>query len=393
MSSGFLTKIVLSFLSLATASAGAFAQVVQPGTQTNGGESNNIVTAVPFLLITPDARAGSMGDAGVAIQPDANAMSINPSKIAFLDRQYGFSVSYSPWLKALVPDINLAYLSGFYKLDESNTIGSSLRFFSLGEIQFVDINQQDLGIYSPNELAFDVTYAKRFGESFSLGTALRYIRSSLSSGQFVAGQEIRAGSALAVDISAYYKKPTVLFGTDAIVSGGINISNIGTKISYVSGGGGKNFLPANLKIGGASTFLIDDFSQFTFALDLNKLLVPTQPVYDGEGKIIAGKDPDRSVPSGIFGSFSDAPGGFSEELKEVNIAAGMEYWYNQQFAFRAGYFYENPGKGNKRYFTVGAGLKYNVFNIDFSYLMANAQKSALTNTLRFTLLFNFGDAK
>lgn len=393
MSSRFLTKVSLNLFFLAMFSARLLAQVVQPGTQTNGSQSNNIITAVPFLLITPDARAGSMGEAGVAVQPDANAMSINPSKIAFLDRPYGFAASYSPWLKSLVPDINLAYLSGFCKIDEQNTLGSSLRFFSLGEIQYVDINQQDLGIYSPNELAFDVSYAKRFGESFSLGTALRYIYSNLSSGQFVAGQETRAGSALAVDVSAYYKKPTIFLGSDAILSGGINISNIGTKISYISGGEGKNFLPANIKIGGASTFLIDDFNQFTFALDLNKLLVPTQPVYDTNGKIIAGKDPGRSVPSGIFGSFNDAPGGFSEELREVNVAAGMEYWYNQQFAFRAGYFYESPSKGDRRYFTVGAGLKYNVFNIDFSYLMANAQKSPLANTLRFSLLFNFGDSK
>ncbi|MES2454387.1 MAG: type IX secretion system outer membrane channel protein PorV [Bacteroidota bacterium] len=393
MSSKSLIHLLASLFCVFSGATRLYGQVVQQGTQTNGSESNNIITAVPFLLITPDARAGSMGEAGVAVLPDANAMSINPSKLAFLDRPYGFAASYSPWLKSLVPDINLAYLSGFYKIDDQNTLGSSLRFFSLGEIQYVDINQQDLGIYSPNELAFDVTYAKRFGDSFSLGTALRYIYSNLSSGQFVAGQQTQAGSGLAVDISAFYKKPTVLFGTDAIVSAGINVSNIGTKISYISGGGGKNFLPANFKIGAASTFLVDDYSQFTFALDLNKLLVPTQPIYDVNGKITAGKDPDRSVPSGIFGSFSDAPGGFSEELREVNIAAGIEYWYSQQFAFRAGYFYESPSKGDRRYFTVGAGLKYNVFNIDFSYLMANAQKSPLANTLRFTLLFNFGDFK
>jgi hypothetical protein len=333
-----------------------------------------------------------MGDAGVAITPDANAMSINPSKLAFLDKPYGFSASYSPWLKSLVPDINLAYLSGFYKLNDESTVGSSLRYFSLGEIQFVDINQQDLGVYSPNELAWDVTYSRRFGSSFSLGTALRYIYSNLLSGQFAAGQQTQAGSAVAVDVSAYYKKPTIFLGTDAIISAGVNISNIGTKISYVAGGD-KNFLPTNFKIGAASTFLIDDYNQFTFALDFNKLLVPTQPIYDGDGKILAGKDPDRSVPSGIFGSFSDAPGGFREEMREINIAAGLEYWYNQQFALRAGYFYENPQKGDRRYFTLGAGLKYNVFNIDFAYLAANAQKSPLANTLRFTLLFNFGDAK
>ncbi len=277
-------------------------------------------------------------------------------------------------------------------LDATNTIGASLRYFSLGEIQFVDINQQDVGIYNPNELAFDVTYAKRFGESFSLGTSLRYIYSNLAAGQTVGGQQTRAGNAMAVDISAYYKTNAVLFGTDAIYSAGANISNIGTKIGY-SDVGNKAFLPTNLKVGGATTLLVDDYNSFTFALDFNKLLVPTQPIYDANGSIVSGKDPNRSVPSGIFGSFSDAPGGFSEELKEINIAAGLEYWYNQQFAFRAGYFYENQMKGNQRYFTVGAGLKYNVFNIDFSYLLASPQKSPLANTLRFGLLFNFGDTR
>lgn len=383
----YLVKSLLSF-SLVVVSGALYAQT---GTQTNGSQPNNIITGVPFLLITPDARAGGMGDAGVAVQPDANAMSINPAKLAFLEKPYGFSASYSPWLKSLVPDINLAYLSGYYRLNEESMIGSSLRYFSLGEIQFIDINQQDMGVYSPNELAFDVSYARKFGESFSLGTAVRYIYSNLSSGQISGTQQSRAGSALAVDVSAYYKNPTVFLGTDAIVSAGLNISNIGTKIGY-SDNGSKSFLPSNFKIGAATTFMIDDYNQFTFALDANKLLVPTQPIYQ-DGKIVAGKDPDRSVPAGIFGSFSDAPGGFSEELNELYFSTGIEYWYNQQFAFRTGYFYENPQKGNRRYLTLGAGLKYNVFNVDFAYLVANTQTSPLANTLRFTLLFNFGDAK
>jgi hypothetical protein len=183
-----------------------------------------------------------------------------------------------------------------------------------------------------------------------------------------------------------------LFGKDAIVSFGANIANIGTKMSYINGGP-KYFLPTNMKLGTATTFVIDDYSQFTFALDFNKLLVPTQPIRDSNGAILSGNDPDRSVPAGIFGSFSDAPGGFSEEIKEVSIAAGAEYWYNQQFALRAGYFYESPLKGDRRYLTVGAGLKYNIFNIDFAYLLADPQKSPLANTLRFSLLFNFGDTK
>ncbi len=388
----YFSTIAIGMFTLAVFCSKIQAQEVKTGTQTNGSQANNVSTAVPFLLITPDARSGSMGEAGVAVQPDANSMSINPSKLAFLDKQYGFSASYSPWLKSLVPDINLAYLSGFYKLDERSAIGASLRYFSLGQIQLTDANQQDLGIYSPNEFAFDATFAKRFGEEFSLGTTARFIYSNLTSGQFSAGQETKAGKAFAVDVSAYYKKPTILFGKDAIVSGGLNLSNIGPKIGYVSGGN-DYFLPTNFKLGGASTLIIDDYSQFTFALDFNKLLVPTEPIRDNSGKIISGKDTDRSVLSSMFGSFADAPGGFSEEVKEISIGAGAEYWYNQQFALRAGYFYEAPEKGDRRYFTLGAGLKYNVFNIDFAYLIANPQKSPLANTLRFSLLFNFGNNK
>lgn len=389
MNLGCFVKTALSVFSLVAVCTKLSGQVTQGSTQTNGSENNNIIVAVPFLLITPDARLGGMGEAGVAVLPDGNAMGVNPSKLAFLDRKYGFSVSYSPWLKNLVPDVSLTYLSGFYKPDEKTTLGASLRYFNLGEIQLTDINQQDMGVYTPNELAFDLTYARQMSESFSLGTSLRYIHSNLSSGQFSSGQQSKAGTAIAVDVSAYFKKPTIFLGTDAILSAGLNLSNIGTKVSYTDNGAA-SFLPANLKIGGASTFIIDDFNQFTFALDFNKLMVPTQPIYDNDGKIIAGKDPDRSVPAGIFGSFSDAPGGFKEEMKEINIAAGMEYWYDQQFAFRAGYFYESPQKGNRRYFTLGAGLKYNVFNIDIAYLLASSQESPLANTLRFSLLFNFG---
>lgn len=365
---------------------------VSGNTESNGSETNTIITAVPFLLITPDARAGSMGEAGVAIPGDANSSSINPAKLAFLDKQIGLAISYSPWLKSLVPDVNLGYLSGFYKVDDNNTVGASLRYFSLGQIQLTDANQQDLGTYSPNEFAIDGTFARKFGEEFALGTSVRFTYSNLSSGKFSAGQETKAGTSLGVDVSGLYKKPTVFLGTDAILSAGLNISNIGTKMSYVEGGN-KYFLPTNMKLGGASTFLIDDYNQFTFALDFNKLLVPTQPIRDEDGNIVKGKDPNRSVPAGIFGSFSDAPGGFSEEIKEIGIATGIEYTYNQQFAFRAGYFYESPQKGDRRYFTLGAGLKYNVFNIDFSYLLASAQKSPLANTLRFSVLFNFDKTK
>lgn len=364
------------------------AQLVTPGTQANGSEANNIIIAVPFLLITPDARAGAMGEAGVAVLPDGNTMSINPSKLAFLDRRYGFSVSYSPWLRRLASGIDLAYLSGYYKLDDRNTIGASLRYFSVGDVELFDINKQDLGAYSPNEFAIDGTFARKFGENFSLGTAIRYIRSNLSADQFASGQDLKPAGALAVDVSAYFKKSTVFLGKDAILALGIYLSNIGTKMSYVDTGP-KYFLPTNLKIGGASTFMLNDLSQFTVALDLNKLLVPTQPIYGTNGEIVKGQDPNRSVPAGIFGSFSDAPGGFKEEVNEVSIASGLEYTYDKKFALRSGYFYESPKKGNRRYFTVGAGVKYQKFSIDLAYLIADTQNSPLANTLRFSLLFNF----
>jgi hypothetical protein len=356
-------------------------------TQSDGKRSNTIQTAAPFLLITPDARSGAMGDVGVAISPDANSLHWNPAKLVFLDKPTGLSASYTPWLRNLVPDVDLGYLTMYHRLDKRNTIGGALRYFSYGSIQLTDNSQNDIGVYSPNEFSIEGTYSRKFGNDFSLGTAIRYIRSSLSNGQFN-GQDIQPATALAADASAYYKTGTVLLGRDAELAFGLNISNIGTKMSYTDNGS-KSFLPTNMKLGAASTFMLDELSTLTFALDLNKLLVPTSPIRDASGQIISGKDPERSVPSAIFGSFSDAPGGFSEEISEISYSAGAEYWYNKQFAIRSGYFYETPTKGDRRYFTVGAGLKYNVFNLDFAYILANQQTSPLAQTLRFSLVFNF----
>ncbi len=360
----------------------AFAQ-----NSTDGRQGNTITTAVPFLLITPDARSGSMGDVSAAISPDVNATHSNPAKLAFVKDPYGFGLSYSPWLQKLVPDINLAYLNGYYKLDDRNTIGGSLRYFSLGNIEFVDVNQISTGSANPNELAVDVSFARSFGENFSLGTALRFINSDLTNGFSQNGQESQPGTAVAADISAFYTTEATLFSKNAEISGGLNISNIGTKMSYTDGGP-KYFLPTNMRLGGSTTIHADDYNDFSFSLDLNKLLVPTNPTYD-QGVIIAGEDPDKSVPAGIFGSFSDAPGGAKEEFQEISYAVGAEYWYNRQFAIRAGYFYENPNKGNRQYLTLGLGLRYNIVDLDFSYLLANQQTSPLANTLRFSLLFNF----
>jgi hypothetical protein len=275
-------------------------------------------------------------------------------------------------------------------LDDRNTVGGSLRYFSLGTINLTDNEGNDNGSYNPNEFAIDGTFARKFGEDFSLGTAVRFIYSNLLNGQFTLGQQTKPGTALAADVSAFYKRETVLFNSDARFALGLNISNIGTKISYTDNAS-KIFIPTNLKLGTATTFL-NGPGEFTVALDINKLLVPTPPRIDEKTGEIIGKDPDRSVPAGIFGSFSDAPGGFSEELQEINYSLGMEYWYDKQFALRTGFFYESPQKGNRQYLTLGAGLRYNVLNLDFAYLLASQQKSPLANTLRFSLVFNFGQS-
>lgn len=380
-----LLVTVLSPLSLV-------AQVVGPtGTSTNGG-NNAIVTGVPFLSIAPDSRSGAMGDAGVALSADVNATYWNPAKLAFIEGDDNLSLSYSPWLRRLVPDVDMAYLSYAHRLDSRNTIGASLRYFNLGSIQLIDANQNDQGTYRPNEFSFDVSLGRQFGNNFSLGLTGRYIHSNLSNGAFVAGQQTKAANAVAADVSAYYKKPGQQFGKDALFAFGINISNIGTKISYADNGV-KYFLPTNLKMGVANTWYIDQYNEFTLAFDINKLLVPTPPIRDNAGNITSGKNDDRSVVSGIFGSFSDAPGGFSEEMKEISYSPGIEYKYNKQFALRAGYFYENPTKGDRQYLTLGAGFKYDIFDLDFSYLAANQQKSPLSNTLRFSVIVNFASDK
>ncbi len=381
-----VTLIII--ISLTCLSLTSFSQVYVGGSQTNGSESNNIITAVPFLLITPDARTGAMGNVGVATPGDVNSGVLNPAKFAFLEKNYGIGFSYSPWLRNITSDVNISYLSGYLKLDDKNTIATSLRYFSLGNVQLTDANQQLLGITNPNELAIDVSYARSFGTNFSLGTSIRYINSNLNSSFSANAADSRAGNGVSADIGVLYTTPSVLFGKNAVISTGINISNIGTKIGYTDAGP-KFFLPSNLKLGGSATIILDDYSDLTFAIDLNKLLVPTQPIYDNNGDIVAGRNPDRSVASGIFGSFSDAPGGFSEELKEVGVSTGMEYWYNKQFALRIGYNYENPSKGNSNYFTIGAGARYNKFNFDFAYLLADVQKSPLAKTLRFGLSYNY----
>ncbi|MBI3501557.1 MAG: type IX secretion system outer membrane channel protein PorV [Bacteroidetes bacterium] len=345
---------------------------------------NTITTAVPFLLITPDSRAGAMGDAGVATAPDANSMHWNPSKYAFVKKQTGISISYTPWLRALVPDISLAYLAGYYKLKKNGVIASSLRYFSLGDITFTDINAQVIGQFRPNEFAYDVGYATKLGEHFSGGGAIRYIHSNLTSNIIVQGSQTHAGNSVAADISGYYQ------GSEKDVNGkktnwrfGANISNIGAKISY-SDRGEKDFIPINMRIGSCYHVQLDDYNEISLAADFNKLLVPTPNPQDSNGSWKT-----KSVVSGMVGSFSDAPGGFNEELREINIGGGFEYWYAKQFALRAGYFNEPATKGGRKFINFGIGVKYSVFSLDFAYLVPTLQRHPLQNTLRFSLLFDF----
>ena len=379
------------------------------------GFLNTITTAVPFLLISPDSRAGGMGDAGVAVSPDANAIHWNPSKLAFAENDGEFSMSYSPWLRNLVPDMSLAYLAGYKRLgNKRSTIGGSLRYFNLGSIVFTDINGSTIRDFKPAEFAVDLAFAQQFGDNFSGGVAIRYINSNLTGGISVQGANSKAGQSVAADVSFYYFKPEIQVGDmESTFAFGVNVSNVGAKMSYTETTA-QDFIPINLRLGPRYTLQMDDYNSITFNMDVNKLLVPTPPVYypdnridpvTNERAIISGQSPNVGVAAGIFGSFSDAPGvvvmnpdssfsvlegsRFKEELREINLAGGFEYWYAEQFAFRTGYFWEHYTKGNRKYFTIGAGLRYSMFSLDLSYLIANAQRSPLANTLRFTLGFRF----
>jgi hypothetical protein len=354
--------------------------------------ANVITTGVPFLTIAPDSRAAGMGDAGVATSPDVNSQHWNPAKYAFTESDMGVSLSYSPWLRALVNDINLAYLVGYKKLDEYQTISSSLRYFSLGDIIFTNEYAEYQGQQSPNEFAIDLGYTRKLSDIWAGAVAIRYIRSDLTGGQLINGVESHAGNSYAADVAFYFRNEFQVRRTENVFAAGINIQNIGAKISYTDGEI-KDFIPTNLKLGASYTTALDDYNTFTFTTDINKLLVPTPPrdttTYDtGDVIFPGGINSDKSVIGGIFTSFTDAPGGFKEELQEITLSAGVEYWYNKQFSLRAGYFYEHENKGNRKFMTAGAGLKLNVFALDFSYLLPVARNHPLENTLRFTLSFD-----
>ena len=378
-----------TFLTLFLLIAAIYSSNAQTPTPDNYlGQFNPITTAVPFLSIAPDARGGSMGDAGVASEPDAFSMHYNPAKYAFIKKDLGVGISYSPWLKGLTNDINLVYLSGFKRIDKNSVVAMSLRYFNLGQITFTDINGGLVGDYRPNEFALDATYSRYLTPNFTMGVAARYIHSNITQGQDVGGQSTKPGKTVAADVSIYQRLPVTFDKISGNFAWGVNISNIGAKISYSDDNTRKDFIPTNLKFGPSLTLDLDDYNQMSFMVDFNKLLVPTQPITSGD-TILSGMDPNVGTMVGMIHSFYDAPGGFKEEMSEFNISAAMEYWYAQQFALRGGFFYEDKNKGNRKFFTVGLGFRYNILGIDFSYLLPLETKNPLEKTLRFSLLINF----
>ncbi|MFT5956578.1 MAG: hypothetical protein ACI80P_001316 [Flavobacteriales bacterium] len=387
------------------------AQLNNQGTRAQQVQLNTITTAVPFLLIAPDSRSGGIGDAGVALSADANSIHWNPAKMAFAENEFELSMSYSPWLRKLVNDMNLAYLCGYKKLNKNQAIGGALRFFSLGEITFTDETGTALRNFKPAEFSLDVAFSQRLSERFSGGIAARFVNSNLTGGVQALGADTRPGRSAAVDVSMFYTNDDLELGDkDATLNFGLNISNIGTKMSYTETAE-RDFLPANLRIGTALTLDLDEYNKITFTVDANKLLVPSPPVYSQEdgSQIVSGYDPNVGVATAIVQSFYDAPGIVTfdennnpsveagtvlrEELREINIGGGLEYLYDNQFAFRTGYFYEHYTKGNRQFITLGAGLKYTTFALDLSYLISTTQQNPLANTLRFTLRLEFESLK
>jgi hypothetical protein len=362
-------------------------------------QRNPITTAVPFLLIAPDARGGGMGDAGVSSSPDVYSLFWNPAKYAFADKDFGFGIGYVPWLRGLVNDIGLASVAGYKKFGDKQAVAMSLRYFSMGSVTFTNETGQELGEVKPNEWTIDATYARKFTPSLSGAVAGRFIYSNLVPVKYI--ENVRPGTSVAADVSLFYHKELEIKGlTASWISFGLNISNIGAKISYSSSSVTRDFIPTNLRLGPTFTMDIDEYNRLSISVDLNKLLVPTPPIYATDsvgnpipGEIAKGKDPNVSPITGIIQSFYDAPGGFTEEVQEWTISPAVEYWYNKLFSIRAGYFYENVNKGDRQFFTIGAGLRYNVFGLDFSYLVPVKQNNPLQNTMQFTLLFNFDKAE
>lgn len=368
-----------------------FASNAQESTK---NEFNPITTGVTSLSIVPDARGASMGDLGAATDPDANSQYWNPSKYAFAYSKAGISMSYTPWLRKLVNDIYLANLAGYWKLgqEDNQAISASLRYFSLGEVSMTNDEGASINTINPFEMAIDLGYSRKLSESFSMGVALRYIYSDLAFDESSSSDDTKGASAFATDISGYYTSYPIVGRNECQWSLGFNISNIGSKVSY-SGGNEPAFLPTNLRLGTMFMFPLADYHSLALALDVNKLLVPAKPRLSDYEDQIAYEEAlqewkDMSPISGIFNSFTDAPGGLKEELREINYSLGAEYNYNQQFFLRGGYYHESAYKGNRQYFGLGAGFALNVVRLDAAYMIATAQSSPLDQTLRFSLTFD-----
>lgn len=357
---------------------------------------NPVNYAVTSQMIAPDARAAGMGDVGVATDPDVNSQYWNPAKYPFTISRAGVSLNYTPWLRQLVNDMDLAYLSGYYRIGDYSAVSSSLRYFSLGEVTTGGSTDGSAAMtIKPYELSFDVAYSLMLSEKFSLGAAVRWIYSDLT---YNFNEETAPGSAFAADISAYYQNYINIGSRECQLGLGMNISNIGSKITF-GGDNRSEFIPTNLRLGASLMIPIDEFNRFTIAADANKLLVPTYPKRNSDESEVDYQNRlqkeyyDVSSISGIFKSFSDAPGGAKEELQEVNWSVGAEYVYNDKFSLRAGYHNESENKGNRKYFTVGAGFKMSVFSLDAGYVIATAKSNPLDQTLRFTLTFDMDGIK
>ena len=384
-----LKVIALVFLSI------GFTSVLKAEDDGSGRSSFNPVTvSVPSLTIAPDARGGGMGDVGAATDPDVASQHWNPAKYAFAYSKAGVSLSYTPWLRGLVDDIDLVYLTGFYKLgdDDRQAVGASLRYFSLGRIEMTDANGGFLQSVNPYEMALDVSYSLKFTESFSGAVALRYIHSDLGSGL----DDMEPGSAYAADVAGYYSNYFMMGSNECLLGLGFNASNIGSKISY-DGGNKTYFIPTNLRLGASVLFPMDDYNTLSLNVDASKYMVPTSPDLDGlnsaEREEKLSEYQTTSPIAGIFKSFSDAPGGAKEELEEIMWSFGAEYAYDNKFFVRGGYFYESPNKGNRQYFSMGAGFKLTAFQMDVAYLISTVPSNPLDQTLRFSLSFDMDGLK
>ena len=384
----------LTFLTLLVAMGGTLnAQSSWIGQ--DASNKNYIATGMPILLIAPDAISAALGDAGVASTPDAYSAHWNNAKFAFIENQAGVSTTYTPWLRKLgAGDMNLFYLGGYYRINDRSTAALSLTYFTLGEIDMTDIDGQKINVLNPNEFAIDATYALKLNDNLALGATGRYMRSDLTNGQTLndgsGNTATQAANSLAADIGLYYQKPIDKSQDFAL---GLFISNLGAKLSYSNDDNDKEFLPANLRIGGRYTNRIDEYNKISVLLDFNKLLVPTPP-YTKDGITYPSRYANNyteynniGVIQGAIQSFNDAPGGFSEEIHEIQISTGAEYWYSETFAFRAGYFYEHETKGGRQYATVGFGIRYNYFSGDFAYLIPTTTVStnSLANTIRISI--------